>query len=175
MYGEWYIKFGIWNNSNYYIRYILMNLLTSAYTLKIDIFIKRKNDLVQRCEISNIWLLRYVMLFIVWWQWKNTILNPFINITLICKLLLGNVCNKCKQMDEIVDWPCYLIFDCWICQFSIQLHGCYLQHIHVYITFMCGWLLFNANSAMFAAISWREQVSFQWDDDELRFVLDQHV
>ena len=27
----------------------------------------------------------------------------------------------------------------------------------------------------FSAISWREQVNFQWDDDELRFVLDQHV
>ena len=33
------------------------------------------------------------------------------------------------------------------------------------------WLLFNANSA----ISWREQVNFQWKDDEIRFVLDQHV
>ena len=25
----------------------------------------------------------------------------------------------------------------------------------------------------FSAISWREQVNFQWDDDEVRFVLDQ--
>jgi hypothetical protein len=33
------------------------------------------------------------------------------------------------------------------------------------------WVLFNANSS---AISWREQVNFQWDDDEVRFVLDQH-
>jgi hypothetical protein len=33
------------------------------------------------------------------------------------------------------------------------------------------WLLFNANSA----ISWREQVNFQWDDDEVRIVLDQHA
>ena len=33
-------------------------------------------------------------------------------------------------------------------------------------------LLFNANSAL----SWREQVNFQWDDDdEVRFVLDQHA
>jgi hypothetical protein len=36
------------------------------------------------------------------------------------------------------------------------------------------WLLFNANSAIFAAISRQEQVNSQWDDDELRFVLDQH-
>ena len=34
------------------------------------------------------------------------------------------------------------------------------------------WLLFNANSA---AISWREQVNFQWDADEVRFALDQHA
>jgi hypothetical protein len=31
--------------------------------------------------------------------------------------------------------------------------------------------LFNANSA----ISWQEQVNNQWDDDEVRFVLDQHA
>jgi len=31
------------------------------------------------------------------------------------------------------------------------------------------WLLFNA------AISWREQVNFQWDDDKVRFVLYQHA
>jgi hypothetical protein len=27
----------------------------------------------------------------------------------------------------------------------------------------------------FSAISWREQVNFQWDDDEVHFVLDQHI
>jgi hypothetical protein len=32
-------------------------------------------------------------------------------------------------------------------------------------------LLLNANSA----ISWREQVNFQKDDDDVRFVLDQHA
>jgi hypothetical protein len=37
------------------------------------------------------------------------------------------------------------------------------------------WLSFNANSAIFLAISWREQVNFQWDDDEVRFALDQHA
>jgi hypothetical protein len=34
------------------------------------------------------------------------------------------------------------------------------------------WLLFNVNSAV---ISWREHVNFQWDDDEVHFVLDQHA
>jgi hypothetical protein len=27
----------------------------------------------------------------------------------------------------------------------------------------------------FSPISWREQVNVQWDDDEVRFVLDQHA
>jgi hypothetical protein len=27
----------------------------------------------------------------------------------------------------------------------------------------------------FSAISWWEQVKFQWNDDEIRFVLDQHA
>jgi hypothetical protein len=36
------------------------------------------------------------------------------------------------------------------------------------------WLLFNTNSLTnFSAISWREQVNFQCDDDEVGFVLDQ--
>ena len=40
---------------------------------------------------------------------------------------------------------------------------------------MSEWLILNANSAIFLAISWREQVNFQWDDDEILFVLDQHA
>ena len=28
--------------------------------------------------------------------------------------------------------------------------------------------------AIFSAIPWREQVIFQWDDDDVRFALDQH-
>jgi hypothetical protein len=43
------------------------------------------------------------------------------------------------------------------------------------IEWVSEWVLFNANSAIFSAISWREQVNFQWDDDEVRFVLDQHA
>jgi hypothetical protein len=37
------------------------------------------------------------------------------------------------------------------------------------------WLLFNANTAIFLATSWREQLNFPWDDDEVRFLLDQQV
>ena len=42
------------------------------------------------------------------------------------------------------------------------------------IQWVSEWLLFNTNSAIFSAISWREQVNFQWNDYEVRFVLDQH-
>jgi hypothetical protein len=34
---------------------------------------------------------------------------------------------------------------------------------------------FFKSMSNFSAISWREQVNFQWDDDEVRFVLDQHT
>jgi hypothetical protein len=37
------------------------------------------------------------------------------------------------------------------------------------------WLLFNTNSAIFSDISWQEKINFQWNDDEVRFVLDQHA
>ena len=38
---------------------------------------------------------------------------------------------------------------------------------------MSEWVLLNAN---FSAISWPEQVNFQWDDDDdVRFVQDQHA
>jgi hypothetical protein len=36
------------------------------------------------------------------------------------------------------------------------------------------WLLFNANSAIFQLYKKREQVNVQRDDDEVRFVLNQH-
>ena len=32
----------------------------------------------------------------------------------------------------------------------------------------------NAKLSNFSAISWRDQLNFQWDNDEVRFVLDQH-
>jgi hypothetical protein len=40
---------------------------------------------------------------------------------------------------------------------------------------MSEWLLLTANQQFFSYVSWQGQVNFQWDDDEVRFVLDQHV
>ena len=36
------------------------------------------------------------------------------------------------------------------------------------------WLIALHQFSNFSAISWREQVNFQWNDDEDSFVLDQH-
>ena len=45
-------------------------------------------------------------------------------------------------------------------------------NIQILLKQLSEWLLFNTNSAV---ISWREQVNFQWDDDEVRFVLNQYA
>jgi hypothetical protein len=37
------------------------------------------------------------------------------------------------------------------------------------------WLLLSTNSAILSAISWREQVNFQWNNNEVRFVIDQQL
>jgi len=36
-------------------------------------------------------------------------------------------------------------------------------------------LLFNVKIRSFSAISWWEQVTFLWDDDDVHFVLDHHA
>ena len=40
---------------------------------------------------------------------------------------------------------------------------------------MSEWVLVKANSAIVLDLSWRKQVNCQWDDDDVRFVLDQHT
>ena len=43
---------------------------------------------------------------------------------------------------------------------------------------LCEWVKVIAAQRQlcnFSAILWREQVNFQWDDDEVRFVLDHHA
>ena len=55
----------------------------------------------------------------------------------------------CQGPNLCLKWEVVVFFwvsDCCLCQFS-----------------------------NFSAISWREQVNFQWDNDEVHFVLDQHA
>ena len=49
------------------------------------------------------------------------------------------------------------------------------QNLYIFPIMNIEWLLLNANSAIFSAILWQEQVTFQWDDDEVCIVLDQHT
>ena len=51
----------------------------------------------------------------------------------------------------------------------IKINECTLVQVLFKITLVSEWLLFNAISV----ISWREQVNFQWSDDDVCFVLDQ--
>ena len=41
--------------------------------------------------------------------------------------------------------------------------------------FMSEWLLFNTNSEIVQLYPGQNEVNFQWDDDEVHFVLEQHA
>jgi len=57
----------------------------------------------------------------------------------------------------------------WLLQANDQYHS----PCHQVIEWVSGCCL--TPTQQFSAISWREQVHFQCDDDEVRFVLDQHA
>ena len=63
----------------------------------------------------------------------------------------------------------FIVFIAWSGSTNTHLTSTYV------IFGVSEWLLFNANSAIFLAISWREQGNFQWDDDYVCFVLDQQA
>jgi hypothetical protein len=76
----------------------------------------------------------------------------------------------------------YLKFQCFIRQVNTQVKAPLVailygpSHMEKLIYgLVCEWLLFNAKWTIFLAISWREQVTFQNNDDDVRFVLDQHA
>jgi hypothetical protein len=50
----------------------------------------------------------------------------------------------------------------------------FLDYIHSYYG-VSEWLLFNAKSTIFQLYHGENKLIFQWDDDEVRFVLDQHA
>jgi hypothetical protein len=61
--------------------------------------------------------------------------------------------------------------------FLLNLHLKYSCGLVFYyaILVMSEWLLFNVNSTMFQLYHGEKHVNFQWDDDEVHFVLDQHA
>jgi hypothetical protein len=71
-----------------------------------------------------------------------------------------------------------------LCCFLLLHKGVYLQRVCLYDpielnenNFIIATIimLINANIVILSAISWREQINFQWDYDDIRFVLDQHA
>ena len=63
---------------------------------------------------------------------------------------------------------------------NTQIIYIYINHTQKVILWPgSNWLIdlivFNATFSNISAISWREQVNFQWHDDEIHFVLDQHA
>jgi hypothetical protein len=77
-----------------------------------------------------------------------------------------------KLWGKLIPWSLWADIDI---TFQQQKPNCHCKWVMGSKT-MTEWVIVvNANSAICSAISWREQLSFQWDDDEVRFVLDQHA
>ena len=69
--------------------------------------------------------------------------------------LMFNMCYcKYQMLDIHKKYHWYLMFNMWVSEWAIVV-------LHQF--------------SNYSAISWREQVNFQWDDDEVSFVLDQHA
>jgi hypothetical protein len=93
----------------------------------------------------------------------------------------GSVLCDCYFRHFIFKLLCLVEFDHISKQYEIKRHR--VNHIFLHIwtntsqEWVNEWLLLNTSSAVFSAtcISWRKQVNFQWDDDEVRFVLDLHA
>ena len=59
---------------------------------------------------------------------------------------------------------------------DISLHDALYHTPKLYNNCNSKWVIVVLSQfSNFSAISWWEQVNFQWDDDEVRFVLDQHT
>ena len=123
-------------------------------------------------------------LFFQWASTKPTALSP--RNTCFCHNLAENYFFRIKQQSFYVQCSSYvnkshlrLLND--LCLHFQHFFPSYIVTAKFYMKrkpFIClvsEWLLLNANSAMFPAISLREQVNSQWDADEVHFVLDQHL
>jgi hypothetical protein len=53
--------------------------------------------------------------------------------------------------------------------------GCWYIFLNEFMSEWVSDCWFKCQLNFFTAISWREQVNFEWDDDEVHFVLDQYA
>jgi hypothetical protein len=62
---------------------------------------------------------------------------------------------------------------CSLCVYQLSMNApCTGDHTGgVMVSVLTSW----REQINFSAISWREQVNLQWDDDDVRFFLDQHA
>jgi hypothetical protein len=64
---------------------------------------------------------------------------------------------------------------------SMYSQTCSCGHLYVqsnllmWSPLLSAWVSDCCQFSNFSAVSWREQVNYQWNDDEVRFVLDQHA
>jgi hypothetical protein len=67
-----------------------------------------------------------------------------------------------------------LIFLCFLWHWH---HGwCSIRYTHWVSEWVSEWVsVVQSKFSKFSAISWREQVTFQWDDDDVHFVLFEHA
>ena len=113
--------------------------------------------------------------------WTFHILNST-DFACHCKSLI--IWNKCRSFIRVFTFYCLFIITkinfssykyCWCVWTMMSNFWIPLKSFKImkYITcnLVSEWLLFNANSAIFQL----EQVNFQWDDDEVQIVLDQHA
>jgi hypothetical protein len=77
----------------------------------------------------------------------------------------------------------YLYWTCvseWVCEcvsewVSEWVGGWVSEWVSEWVRWVSEWVRCQFSNMSATGISWREQVNFQWDDDEVRFVLDQHA
>ena len=113
--------------------------------------------------------------FIIQWRFSHLLLHDFymkylhfIMIMIVIIFVIGLVIKSISNWISNLHWLESLSF--------VNLLNCNYIGLRKNTEYLgvSEWLLFNANFSA-TGISWREQVNFQWDDDEVCFVLDQNA
>jgi hypothetical protein len=64
----------------------------------------------------------------------------------------------------------------WVSEWVSEWVGEWVSEwVSEWVRWVSEWVRCQFSNMSATGISWREQVNFQWDDDEVRFVLDQHA
>jgi hypothetical protein len=89
---------------------------------------------------------------------------------------LSNSCKGTRLLEPNVATPLHGTLDDEKQNTTQYVFDTTISQINICVVIVSEWLLFNPHlSNIFSFISCREQVNCQWDEDEVRIVLDQHV